>query len=290
MFYLNFDLSNNVWWRSVFISNNSVIKSDIEKRIKLINKFRSSECNNDIIHGFTDLYINLYLKDCLVGENNITNDSLSNIDAIIDEYLKKRIDFTTKVPRETIKIVNMFDAIQTTFFSSFNLTLFTPEFAAMLHQQIGARNLIKNAGKYRVKPAKPSTEDCFYLDPEEIEETMHKLFAMTRTAIEQINDGDIDSIVKISAQFLVNFLQIHPFSNGNGRVARLLTSRLLLSISVVPVSLTEGKKSDNFIKCLQEEQNNGTLFNYKPVALATLILERVWLSLNFCCSNLDLYQ
>jgi Fic family protein len=97
---------------------------------------------------------------------------------------------------------------------------------------------------------------------------------------------DTARIIKIAAQFLNKFLFIHPYENGNGRVARLLVSYILSSVSIVPVSLTEGTRRDAYLTCLTDLQRidgNQTMKTTKPIALATLILERVFMSLDFFC-------
>ena len=43
---------------------------------------------------------------------------------------------------------------------------------------------------------------------------------------ESINDGRIDPLILIS-KFVLDFLSIHPFNDGNGRMSRLLTTLLL---------------------------------------------------------------
>lgn len=116
-----------------------------------------------------------------------------------------------------------------------------------------------------------------YLDFEEIANEMEILFTKTRQEMQNINEMEIEKVIKIAAHFLNKFLYIHPYSNGNGRTARLLTSYLLLGISVFPVSPTGENHSSTYLECLRQARLDST----PPVALATLLLERTFYTLDF---------
>lgn len=57
-------------------------------------------------------------------------------------------------------------------------------------------------------------------------ETPDAIERLCRTYHEAINDGEIDPLILIS-KFVLDFLSIHPFNDGNGRMSRLLTLLLL---------------------------------------------------------------
>ena len=66
---------------------------------------------------------------------------------------------------------------------------------------------------------------------------MRELAKWTREALE---DNSLHPLVVI-AQFVVSFLAIHPFQDGNGRLSRILTSLLILraGYSYIPYSSME---------------------------------------------------
>ncbi|CAG8805235.1 6934_t:CDS:1, partial [Gigaspora rosea] len=100
---------------------------------------------------------------------------------------------------------------------------------------------------------------------------MEELFRQCREKFER-TDLLLEEAIKYGACFLAYFLLIHPFINGNGRVARLLLSYLLSRFTVVPLSLYTGPKTrDIYLQCLREAQWYQESF--KPSALATFILE-----------------
>ena len=116
-----------------------------------------------------------------------------------------------------------------------------------------------------------------------------RLEVLCRDVVHELGRAETEGLlerVKVVASFLSIFLNIHPFSNGNGRVARILTSLLLSRDSIVPVSLRGSNKSDRetYLECLRGAQR-GSL---QPDALARLILDNVRDAHRNVCLALDL--
>ncbi len=53
------------------------------------------------------------------------------------------------------------------------------------------------------------------------------------------------------------FLTIHPFSDGNGRTARILTNLILISLAYPPFWVTEGAEKDAYNRYLADIQAYG---------------------------------
>ena len=70
--------------------------------------------------------------------------------------------------------------------------------------------------------------------------------------IESLNKTTEDNILHI-AKIHADFEQIHPFSDGNGRVGRLLMAAMLLRNNLAPAIIKKGKKQQ-YYKCLQQAQ------------------------------------
>jgi Fic family protein len=82
-------------------------------------------------------------------------------------------------------------------------------------------------------------------------------------------DSEIDKLIKyyndlvtkninpiiISAWLHHSFTQIHPFQDGNGRIARLLASLVLIKSGLFPFTVKRNEKSV-YIKALEEADNN----------------------------------
>jgi hypothetical protein len=100
----------------------------------------------------------------------------------------------------------------------------------LMHGAVGAGGERHFAGKFRTRPAFASSSgpavDAF-VHPTDIESRLAHVLATLRT-------DDLGSI----ARFLEQFLYVHPFLDGNGRLARLLVARCLKQHGLpFPVSL-----------------------------------------------------
>ena len=90
-----------------------------------------------------------------------------------------------------------------------------------------------------------------YLTPKQMQE----LVEWTQTARKE---AEIHSLI-IIANFLVEFLAIHPFQDGNGRLARILTSLLMLKTGYAYVpyvsheKLIEDNKADYYLALRQSQ-------------------------------------
>ena len=207
------------------------------------------------------------------GENNIGDQyTIEDIESIIHD-VPILIDVSE---REKKKIKNMNNAVQKIFPDPFKLEFdpnkFTIDLAKEIHSLIGANGLIGDAGNYRKTPAKPAQIDYEYVNVTEIQDKMEQLFKLTRK--ELMIDLSIEDKVKLGAKFLSIFQAIHPFSNGNGRVGRLLLSYMLSSSCVVPITLyEESSDSNNYLTCIYESQNINPIFG--PLAQYILLSIRI---------------
>lgn len=159
-------------------------------------------------------------------------------------------------------------------------------FVRNVHCVVG-KGVICNAGKFRTKTAKPSQENFIYLAPHVIEVSLEKLLKECQQVFANPSLQFIDA-VKYGACFLEAFLFIHPFSNGNGRVGRLLLSYLLINYTIVPLSLnSSGDAREVYLQCLHEARKFRDEFR-KPASLARFILENIQREFRDMCFLMDL--
>jgi Fic family protein len=91
-----------------------------------------------------------------------------------------------------------------------------------------------NLGKYKTIPNHVRTSDGelhYYISPEETPAKMRELVEWYNAAITQ---SDIHPLV-IASLFHHKFVAIHPFDDGNGRLARILMNMILLHNQYPPV-------------------------------------------------------
>ncbi|HNU06564.1 MAG TPA: Fic family protein [Pyrinomonadaceae bacterium] len=96
-------------------------------------------------------------------------------------------------------------------------------------------------GKYKIQPNHVVTvtgETFYFATPEETPAKMKELVDWFR---EQRERPDVDPIA-LAAVFHYKFILIHPFDDGNGRVARILMNFILMQFGYPPVII---KTDDN---------------------------------------------
>jgi Fic family protein len=98
-------------------------------------------------------------------------------------------------------------------------------------------------GKYKTQPNHVITvtgETFYFATPEETPAKMHDLIEWFRKEKEK---ADVTPII-LAALFHYRFIRIHPFDDGNGRVARILMNFILMQFGYPPVIIkTEDKEN-----------------------------------------------
>jgi len=92
----------------------------------------------------------------------------------------------------------------------------------------------------------------------EVKERMHDLINWTNTEKEKIQRSKKDAIhpVSLALKFHLDYLAIHPFYDGNGRTARILTNLILISYGYPPLYINENEKH-NYHRYLTDIQSYG---------------------------------
>jgi Fic family protein len=98
-------------------------------------------------------------------------------------------------------------------------------------------------GKYKTMPNHVVTvtgETFYFATPEETPSRMHELLEWFR---KERKKSDVNPII-LAALFHYRFIRIHPFDDGNGRVARILMNFILMQFGYPPVIIkTEDKEN-----------------------------------------------
>ncbi|CAF2614448.1 unnamed protein product [Rotaria sp. Silwood2] len=131
---------------------------------------------------------------------------------------------------------------------------FTSQYIPELQAQI--RTLIPS-GRFKLEPNSPTRKDgklFQFCPPSQVEQQLKLLFS----SYEKYAQENIDPVV-LAAWFHAEFIRIHPFVDGNGRVGRFLSSKILMDKDLLPLIVEKRKKSE-YIDCMDESiaQNNLT--------------------------------
>ena len=105
----------------------------------------------------------------------------------------------------------------------------TLDFVLELHRRMFETTLSRQAGKIKQKQnfIRGGVYDIQTLPPAKTEAYLSALCERTRRDLEASARYDETSAFLTIAEFLCDFLAIHPFADGNGRCARILSTTLL---------------------------------------------------------------
>lgn len=206
-----------------------------------------------------------YIYECLSGELNIPA-RMSLID--VENVLLKKGD-----SRQSQKILNL-SYTYDQFLSKESKTV-SKDLTKKIHGTI-MHNLLENAGKYRVRDAAPSGQlHQLYTTPSKIDKCLNNLLKCVQSPLP--DPVSLTECIRLSAYFFSTFLKIHPFSNGNGRTAKVLLSLLLEKQVGLPVLVRNSKeKRTYYLECLEDTEK-----------LARFVLESIFDSLNLFLFTLE---
>jgi len=114
-------------------------------------------------------------------------------------------------------------------------------------------NYTIHAGCYKTRPNSVITRygDCFeYASPEETPALMTDLVDWYAEA----ENSRTYTPVQLAALFHYRYIRIHPFEDGNGRMARLLVNYILVKHGY-PMIVVRSRKKDAYIEALHQTDN-----------------------------------
>lgn len=103
-------------------------------------------------------------------------------------------------------------------------------------------------GQFKKQPNNPRRADgtiCMYCPPEQTESEIDSLLILYQNLIQK----NIKPVI-IAAWFHHAFTQIHPFQDGNGRMARLLASLVFIQYGLFPFTVKRNEKK-TYIEALE---------------------------------------
>ncbi|CAN5447562.1 Fic family protein [soil metagenome] len=115
----------------------------------------------------------------------------------------------------------------------------------------------------------------------EVSERMHQLMNWTNSEKEKIqrNQKDASHPVLLALKFHIEYLTIHPFYDGNGRTARILSNLILISYGFPPFYINENEKQ-NYYSYLTDIQSYGGEPDLFYEFMANLVLRSLQITLD----------
>ena len=134
----------------------------------------------------------------------------------------------------------------------------TLEFIRELHGILMFNSLDDNghllhAGSFRTGPAHNGA-GFVYVEVDSIASQINELCDSVNNAIGSVSE--VHEQCALAARFMYRFLVVHPFENGNGRLARLLVNYCFLVMGVpfvVPLTNGHSKARKHYITCILNE-------------------------------------
>ena len=117
-----------------------------------------------------------------------------------------------------------------------------------------------------------------FVPPAEVSERMHRLVNWVNAEKGKIARGEQDAMhpVMLALRFNLDFVTIHPFYDGNGRMSRILTNLVLIAYGYPPIYIRENERAP-YYQYLADIQGYG---GEPDVFLAGLIIRSQQLIVN----------
>lgn len=140
----------------------------------------------------------------------------------------------------------------------------TPELIVNLHNTTFGWIFPDWAGKYRTIRVEFSGKETVL--PHQIPELMINLCADLQERLLHLKPGQenfIEKIVELLAWFQHRFVWIHPFQDYNGRITRMLTTLILITLNLPPIEIkaSTGKDRKKYLEAMYAADEG----NYKKL-------------------------
>jgi fido (protein-threonine AMPylation protein) len=208
----------------------------------------------------------MYLHDIWYGENVCVGDTGDTIEmcCLLEESTaasmakfnalatKKQLDPT----RTALKLTNLKTAINALFDSESAISI---ESICRLHAML-MRDLLpaEQCGTFRANMTTAVGSNYLYALPKNIDNRLRRLLAFYDATRPQA-DTPLKQFA-LASLFMSEFLLIHPFTNGNGRTARLLLSLILRDATLVPFAFSTTSRGDYIATLEKREPGRFCLF------------------------------
>jgi len=245
-----------------FQSNQSILKS-----ISYIDSFKGRW---NVLEKQENIYLRELRKiatiESIGSSTRIEGAKLTDIEV---KELLDNLKITKLQTRDQQEVVGYYDTLELIFGNYPDIQL-TKNYILQLHQQLlkysdkdqRHRGKYKNLSNKVVANYPDGTQKVIFdtTEPYLVENEMTELLAWTS---KQFKQKELHPLIIIGL-FIYEFLSIHPFQDGNGRLSRLLTNLLLLRYDyqfIIYISfenLIESKKKEYYEALVSGQKNRNT--------------------------------
>lgn len=288
---VNFDLVELANWKAAHLFAGSGRISQLVTEIVEFKKRYDSLSRPDLRSQFSSVLTQMaveFVYKTNVGES-VGLQSKESTRVAIDEYFSDISPASEdKEKTETINIFRALEYIRDLREIMENSGKLSVEQICDLHRvlMVGLRDDAGEIRKHDVYTLYGKDKEIhFYPQPVFAEQIFracvdHHCIQMSRLAKlspeELLSTINVEFIFKRAARLLFDFVDAHPFGDGNGRTCRLLANYVISLITPFPVvpSCGEGKEmKENYLKAIIECRDHR---DKGPGALASMLIEDTW--------------
>jgi len=221
--------------------------------------------------NITERQENIYLKELrkiatiesIGSSTRIEGGTLTNKEI---EKLLSDVKITKLKTRDEQEVIGYYDTLEIIYENYENIRL-TENYIKQLHQNLlrHSDKDTRHRGQYKSLSNKvvanyPGGIQKVIFNTTDVHLVENEMRDLINWTIEQFEKKEIHPLITLS-NFVYEFLSIHPFQDGNGRLSRLLTTLLLLQqdymfIQYVSFENLIEKTKKEYYRALMEEQKN----------------------------------
>lgn len=214
---------------------------------------------------------NIYLKELrkIATIESIGSSTRIEGGTLTDKEIEKLLNdvkITKLKTRDEQEVIGYYDTLEI-IYENYNNIHLTENYIKQLHQNLlrHSDKDTRHRGEYKSLSNKvvanyPDGIQKLIFNTTEVHLVQSEMNDLVNWTNEQFEKGEIHSLI-IVANFVYEFLSIHPFQDGNGRLSRLLTTLVLLQLDYIFIqyvsfeNLIEKTKKE-YYQALMEGQKN----------------------------------
>lgn len=180
---------------------------------------------------------------------------------------------------------------------SLEALILTPDIIHQVHRVL-MQDLVHNPGEARLAPAYGGFSRMgiyIYQPPELVPSLLLTICDLYNQALREIaaSSEQMPLLYRLAAVLFVQLATVHPFSDGNGRLARLLASHVLRSVTPFPVTPhADGTASNramflDAIMAARSEDSKAFLHLSAPKHFTALMIQAGWECWQSCFVDME---
>ena len=242
-----------------------------------------------------------YVYNSNIGED-VGTQTKDETETLLEQLFvgkKLRVSEESREKKETINTYKALRAIHEVHDEMDKTGMLTVQQVCDVHKVL-LDGLHPNCGKIRKSEALAFCENgpSYYPSPQIVEQLFHyaidhhniHMGALQSGSVATTTREKVEYLIKCAAWLLFKFVDAHPFSDGNGRMCRLLANYVLTLITPFPVALYHIHRSNrsgrqNYIDAIVECREDRP--KQRPCKLATMLVEGAWWGWTYLFQNLE---